>query len=104
MLIESLVKATVELQGFRVVKVTGDTTGLEAEVAADGRFTPRCGHCGQPARYRERCPLRHFRHVPLWGIPVNLSYAPRRVSCTHCRGVHVEALPWASGSSARPVP
>ena len=28
MLLESLVKATVELQGFRVVTVTGDTGGL----------------------------------------------------------------------------
>ena len=97
MLVESLVKATVELQGFRVVKVTGDTSGLAVEVGADGRYAPRCGHCGQPAKFRDRRPVRRFRHVPLWGIPVTLSYAPRRVSCRHCRGVHVEALPWASG-------
>ncbi len=32
MLIESLVKATVELQGFRVVSVTGGTAGLGAIV------------------------------------------------------------------------
>ena len=30
MLVESLVKATVELQGFRVRRVTGDVTGLAA--------------------------------------------------------------------------
>ena len=30
MLIESLVKAAVELQGFRVVSVTGGTVGLVA--------------------------------------------------------------------------
>ncbi len=28
MLVESLVKATVELQGFRVLRVTGDVGGL----------------------------------------------------------------------------
>ena len=36
MLVESLVNATLELQGFRVVKVTGDTSGLMVELGADG--------------------------------------------------------------------
>ena len=97
MLLESLVKATVELQGFRVVRVTGDVAGLAAELAPDGRYAPRCGQCEQRGRYRDTRWVRHFRHVPLWGIPVTLVYAPRRVVCTRCRGVHVEALPWAVG-------
>ena len=97
MLLESLVKATVELQGFRVVRVTGDVAGLAAELAPDGRYAPRCGQCEQRGRYRDTRWVRHFRHVPLWGIPVTLVYAPRRVVCTQCRGVHVEALPWAVG-------
>ena len=97
MLVESLVKVTVELQGFRVVAVTGDATGLVAEVASDGRYAPRCGRCGERAQYRDRRPVRRFRHVPMWGIPVSLSYAPRRVSCVRCQGVHVEALAWNSG-------
>jgi transposase len=33
----------------------------------------------------------------MWGIPVSVSYAPRRVSCAGCTGIHVEAMPWASG-------
>jgi transposase len=41
--------------------------------------------------------VRRFRHVPLWGIAVELRYAPRRVSCARCEGVHVEAMPWVSG-------
>ena len=49
MLVESLVKATVELQGFRVVRVTGDVAGLVAELAPDGRYAPRCGRCEHPA-------------------------------------------------------
>jgi hypothetical protein len=40
--------------------------------------------------------LRRFEFVPLWGLKVLLLYAPRRVDCPFC-GVHVEALPWASG-------
>ena len=97
MLVESLVKATVELQGFRVLRVTGDVGGLAAELAPDGRYAPRCGQCEQRGSYRDTRWVRRFRHVPLWGIPVTLVYAPRRVQCVRCRGVHVEALPWAVG-------
>jgi transposase len=97
MLLESLVKATVELQGFCVVSVTGDTSGLVAQLAPDGRYAPRCGCCTKRARYRDTRPMRRFRHVPVWGIPVSLSYAPRRVSCKRCGGVHVESMPWVSG-------
>jgi len=97
MLIESLLKATVELQGFRVVSVSGDTAGLAVELAPDERFSPRCGRCGERGGYRDTRPARHFRHVPLWGIPVELHYEPRRVSCGRCAGVHVEAMPWVVG-------
>ena len=97
MLIESLVKSTVELQGFRVVRVTGNATGLLAELAADSRYTARCGRCGDKARYRDRGAVRRFRHVPMWGIPVELCYAPRRVKCRRCEGIHVESMPWVRG-------
>ena len=97
MLVETLVKATVELQGFRVVRVTGDVAGLVAELVPDGRYAPRCGRCEQPGGYRDTRWVRSFRHVPLWGIPVTLVYPPRRVVCARCRGVHVEALPWTVG-------
>ena len=97
MLLESLVKATVELQGFRVVTVTGDAGGLVAELAPDRRFVPRCGQCGTRGAYRDTRPVRRFRHVPLWGIPVALRYAPRRVGCPRCAGVHVESMPWVRG-------
>ncbi len=97
MLLESLVKATVELQGFRVVTVTGDTGGLVAELAPDLRFVPRCGQCRTRGSYRDTRPARRFRHVPLWGIPVALRYAPRRVACVPCAGVHVESMPWVRG-------
>ena len=97
MLIESLVKATVELQGFRVMAVTGDTAGLVATIGPDRRYAPRCGRCLDPAPYRDTRPTRRFRHVPMWGIAVELQYAPRRVRCARCEGVHVEAMPWVSG-------
>ncbi len=89
MLVESLIKETLELQGFRVVTVQQTEDGLEAKLMSDRRYAPRCGMCGGRTR--------RFRHVPLWGIDVHLAYAPRRVVCEHCGGVHVESLPWVSG-------
>jgi len=97
MLVESLIKQTVELQGFRVVTVREKNRVLEAELAPDRRFAPCCSVCGERARYRDRRSVRRFRHVPLWGIDVHLVYAPRRVTCERCGGVHVEALPWVAG-------
>lgn len=82
MLVESLIKETVELQGFRVVAVQKTVHGLEAELAPDGRFTHRCGACTKPTRYCDTRAARRFRHVPLWGINVHLLVAPRRVHCT----------------------
>jgi transposase len=97
MLVESLIKETVELQGFRVAQVQKTGFGLEAELVPDRRYAPRCSTCGKPARYRDTRTTRRFRHVPLWGINVHLVYAPRRVVCDCCDGVHVEAMPWVSG-------
>ena len=54
-----------------------------------------CGCCG-PA-YDRLCE-RSFQYVPLWGIPVVLLYALRRIDCRHC-GVKVESVPWAVGKS-----
>ena len=52
MLIGSLVKATVELQGFRVMHVAGNADGLVATLGPDRRYAPRCGRCHEPAPYR----------------------------------------------------
>ncbi len=71
---------------------------MVAEPAPDRRFSPRCGQCGERGWYRDRRRARHVRHMPLWGIPVTLVYEPRRVSCAGCAGVHVEGMPWASGT------
>lgn len=60
MLVESLIKETVELQGFRVVAVQKTGHGLEATLAPDGRFSPCCGACGKPAAYRDTRSVRRF--------------------------------------------
>ena len=55
-------------------------------------------HSGERRPGYDRLARRRFEFVPLWGIPVFLVYAPRRVECPAC-GVWVEAMPWASGKS-----
>ena len=101
MLLESLVKATVELQEFRVVTVMGEVGGLVAKLAPDRRFSPRCGQCGERGWYRDTRRARHLHHLPLRGIPVTLVYPPRGVRCARCTGVHVEPMPWVRGKQQR---
>ncbi len=73
MLVESFIKETVELQGFRVVTAQKTGYGLEAELATDRLYAPRCAACGRPARYRDTRAVHRFRHVPLWEINVYLT-------------------------------
>ena len=97
MLVEQIIKQTVDLQGFRVHTVTKDPGGLVAELRPDTRHRIRCGTCGRPAVYRDMRDVRFFRHVPLWNIPVWFRYQPRRVHCSRCGGVRTEQLPWVTG-------
>ncbi len=42
---------------------------------------------------------RLFDFVPLWNMPVSLSYTMRRVDCPTC-GIKVERVPWAQGKNS----
>jgi transposase len=42
---------------------------------------------------------RTFEFIPIWNIPVALSYTMRRVECPTC-GIKVETVPWAQGKHA----
>ncbi len=97
MLIEQVIKETVDLQGFRVHTVTKKGSGFIAEIRPDARCYIRCGTCDTPSKYRDSRDVLLFRHVPLWNIPVQLQYKPRRVYCSSCKGIRVEKLPWVVG-------
>jgi hypothetical protein len=60
MLVEQIIKQTVDLQGFRVHTVTKDPDGLIAEIRPDTRYRIRCGTCGHPAVYRDMRDARLF--------------------------------------------
>jgi len=57
-----------------------------------------CSGCGRRRPGYDRLPVRRFRFVPLWGIPVYFLYPLRRVACPTC-GVKVERIPWAHGKA-----
>lgn len=98
MLMESIVRKTLGLKSHRVMNVKETVLGLE--VALDLRQGRRlvCSRCGRMSPVRDRLAERTWRHVPLWGIEVRLSYRPARVRCQKC-GIVVENIPWTEGKS-----
>lgn len=99
MLVSSIVRRTLAIKSHRVKSV--EEIGEDLCVYLDvhrGRRLP-CSVCGTPGRVRDRLAPRSWKHVPLWGIPVTLVYAPARVSCPTCGKVKVEAIPWSEGKS-----
>ena len=97
MLIKTILKETVPLQGFKIETITKSEDTIQVHIMPDRRYRPLCGRCQKPGRFRDIRSQRHFKHVPLWNIAVELSYCPRRVSCHGCSGVYVEHLPWSAG-------
>jgi len=97
MLVEQLIRETLDLQGVRIQSTVKAGSELIVTLRPDCRCHPRCGVCGSPGDYRDTLSERRFRHVPLWGIPVTLIYAPCRVTCPRCKSVHVERMSWAAG-------
>ena len=69
----------------------------------DKRFRLICSSCAGKGPGYDTLKERHWKHVPFWGIPVILVYAPRRVECKRC-GVKVEAIPWTQGKSSLSLP
>jgi len=103
MLVESIVRKTLELKKHCVNKVTEEHGEMIVYLVPDGRCRPVCSCCGIKGSGYDTLKSRRWKHVPLWGIPVTLVYSPRRVQCTRC-GVKVEAIPWAQGKSPVSLP
>jgi len=92
--IKSFVYDSVKLSG------SGDSMRIIATVIPRANGKPRCSGCGKPRPgYDRMSPPREFEFIPIWNIPVSLSYTMRRVNCPTC-GVKVEAIPWAQGKHA----
>jgi hypothetical protein len=74
----------------------GRPQSIEITLVPHGGIRGRCARCRRPAPGYDRLPQRRWLFVPLWGIPTNFCYAPRRVECAE-HGVVVEHIPWNDG-------
>jgi len=97
MLVESMVRQTLGIKRHVVKKAIQTEEGIEVELDIRRRWKQRCGTCGTFGRVRDRLKPRRWKHVPLWGIPVTLKFAPARVTCATCGEVRVAAMPWCQG-------
>lgn len=97
MLIESMVRRTLGVKRHVVKRVFEEDGGLVVELDIRRGWRQPCGTCGTMSRVRDRLATRDWRHVPLWGIPTTMRYAPARVRCDRCGRILVEAIPWSQG-------
>jgi transposase len=101
--IKTLLRHVQDLAGFVVKSVRhysyDVSPRIEVELDADPRCKRRCSCCGKPGRVHDKLPQRRWHFVPLWNIPVELRYTPRRVVCPIYGGPTVEAMPWNRGKS-----
>ena len=100
MRVKSILNQVEKYQDFVYERVRWQAEGQErvlvVEVRERAHRPGHCSECGEPRPGYDRLPAREFEYVPLWGIPVYLLYALRRVQCPRC-GVKVERVPWAQG-------
>jgi transposase len=82
-------KARMEKEGKEMV--------IRVEVRPRKNGRPICSGCGRPGPGYGRLPERRFEFIPMWGFPVFLVYAMRRIDCRHCGRVLVEDVPWVNG-------
>ena len=101
--IKTLLRHVHPIKGFSYDRMqlcgTRGSEQLHCSIRPHRRNMPLCSECGTVGPIYDRLPARTFRMVPLWGIPVLLLYAMRRVSCPQCDRVVVERVPWAEGKS-----
>jgi len=94
----SIIRRTLGIKDHRVARVKKELSGMEIHLERIKRRRLPCSRCGHKAAVRDRLPPRKWRHVPMWGIPVEIIYRPCRVACPQC-GIKVESIPWAQGKS-----
>ena len=100
MLLTTILNQCYRFKGFvygqaRVVRHRGRQS-IEVGVRPRTGSRARCSGCGVRCAGYDHLPERRFEFIPLWGFPVFLVYARRRVDCPAC-GIVAEEIPWADG-------
>jgi transposase len=100
MLLQTILNHVQPCKSFCYETANFEDEGKDIVVTVRARKNSRgvCSGCQAKCPGYDRLPARRYEFVPLWNIPVFLSYAPRRVQCPRC-GVKVEEVPWAEGKS-----
>src|SRR5688572_10994765 len=96
--LSTVLRRLIGVSGLVVLGARLEENLLVVEVKPRRRL-PRCAQCGRRGPGYDHLPTRRWRHLGLGRVRVELEYAPRRVSCRHCEGVHVEEVAWASHAS-----
>jgi transposase len=83
---------------YRSVRLVqaGRAAKIEVHVEPHAQSRARCGYCQKPCPGYDHLQQRRWGSVPLWAIPVEYVYTPRRVECPE-HGIVVEHLPWSDG-------
>lgn len=101
--VKTLFRHVQDLAGFVVKSVNNllddERPRIEVALDADPRCKRRCSCCIRPGRVHDKLPERRWHFVPIWNIPVELFYTPRRVICPVTGAPTVEAMPWNRGKS-----
>ena len=100
MLLTTILNQCYRFKGFvygqaRLVRHRGRQS-IEVGVRPRTGSRARCSGCGVRCAGYDHLPERRFEFIPLWGFPVFLVYARRRVDCP-ARGIVAEKIPWAEG-------
>ena len=101
---KTLLNKVHHLKSFVYHSVTmtgkGDKVRIIAKIVPRTNSIAKCSGCGKPCPGYDHMPRpRDFDFIPIWNIPVTLSYTMRRVDCPTC-GIKIEAVPWAQGKHA----
>lgn len=93
MQVASALLGTLGLKHHRVAGVASDNGSIVVTLDVVGRRLLACSACGTRGRVRDRLAERRWRHLPVWGVPVELVYRPARVACDVCATPKVETIP-----------
>jgi transposase len=100
MLLKTILNRIHPIKGFVYgdIKIfdNGPSSYIHVHISPRTNSRGRCSICGKKLPGYDHTYERQFEFIPLWNIPVQLLYRPRRVTCPE-HGIIVESIPWAQG-------